>query len=419
VAAGRLLKFVIEGIGDVVQKYYAPALKSLMDEGKIHVTFVDQSDYWKGDERLKAKHEKFIRLFQSWGANYLDKSTADGRKKYANLRVNVVFVATPDSTHVDVALPWLNPPDRRQLLFVEKPLDSSLDRARDFLYKTKIRDPNIRVLDHYLARAHPLHDPNVLSDIYEALGGHVIGFSFYLLENRSGPPRVGPIENDSRVQATRHGMILDLMPHILALLSTFGIIETMRVTSLRVGQYTGVDGELSKRSLIDRETFAHASFGLLSHYPGSFIHGNAYVGKGIRGSKSLAIDGDVKLLELEGANGSKLQCDLRSSGAGSSEAWIISEDGKKELACSLTPDPYNLLIRNAVQLLEEPYHKSQLSLPVETAKSILSVLEEMRWLFRSVEKELLPQYALGDGGNEAPYLEDLLNELPQILSKVS
>ncbi len=412
--AGRPFELVIEGVGDVVQRYYAPTLKSLTDEGKIHVTFVDQSEYWRGDERLRAKHEKFIGLLPSWRASYVDKSTGDGKKKYPDLTGHIVVVATPDSTHVDVALPWLNSPDRRQLLFVEKPLDSSLDKARLFLSKTKTRDPQIRVLDHYLARVHPLHEPVVLAGIYHALGKQVIGFSFYLLENGSGSPRIGPIENDSRVQATKHGMILDLMPHIPAVLSIFGIIETMRVTQLQVGQYTGVDGDPSKRSLIDRETFAHAGFGFLSHRPGRFIDGHAFVGKGIRGSRNLGIDGAVKLLELQGANGKKLQCDLRSSGAGSSKAWVISKDGTKKFFCNLTADPYDYLIRDAVKLLEDRFHKSQLSLPVETAKSILSALEEMRWLFKDKEKALLPQYALGAGGNEAPYLEDLLQELPFI-----
>jgi predicted dehydrogenase len=410
-------EFVIEGVGDVVQRYYAPSLKALKEKNKIEITFVDQSKYWTDDpdQQLRKKHEEFINMLGSWGAKYLDKSTPDGNKAYENLTADVVFIATPDYTHVDLTLPWLEAPSRSGRIFIEKPLDSDLAKARDLLSKIKMWDPKIRVLDHYMARAHPLHDPMVLKAIYGELGGRITSFSFYLLENRSGPPRVGPLENDSRVKATRAGLILDLMPHIPAILSMFGVVETIRVSGMRVGQYTGVDGDPSKRSLIDNETFAHVRFGFLSHRPGHFIRGNAYIGKGIRGSKALGIEGEVKLLELEGANGRKLRCDLRSSGNGSSKAWSISKDGKKKLACDLTPEPYDLLIRDAVRSLEDPSHVSQLSLPVETAKSVLSTLEEMRWAIRPLKKEALPTYALGTGGDQAPYLEDVVAMLPPIL----
>jgi len=81
-----------------------PTLKSLTDECKIHVTFVDQSEYWRGDERLRAKHEKFIGLLPVGGPATSTNQQETAKKKYPDLTGHIVFVATPDSTHVDVAL---------------------------------------------------------------------------------------------------------------------------------------------------------------------------------------------------------------------------------------------------------------------------------------------------------------------------
>jgi hypothetical protein len=47
------LRFVVEGIGDVVQKYYEPAFRALISKlqgrREIRVTFVDKSEYWRNN----------------------------------------------------------------------------------------------------------------------------------------------------------------------------------------------------------------------------------------------------------------------------------------------------------------------------------------------------------------------------------
>jgi GFO/IDH/MocA oxidoreductase family protein len=321
------LVFVVEGIGDVVEKYYAPAFRTLRDALRstrdIQVTFTDKSEFWRRDANLADKMQKIIESVRNWGAAYVDKSDPAGLAHYEQLRADVVIIATPDFTHVEVAERWLRYHPRPEQIFIEKPLAASLDDARRLLGGL--------AFDHYRGRLLP--SPDQKAALLHFLNRGLQRLTFYFLEDHSGADptypaaavrRDGPIENEQRVQTLMQGMILDGMPHMIALLAHFCRVETLRVTQVQAGQYVGVDGDPSTRTDIAKETFAAVEFVCADH-DGNLVQGLAYVGKGVRGVRALGPDYDrnVKLLEVEGLNGNRGRFDLRSSGPGAGKAYLI------------------------------------------------------------------------------------------------
>jgi predicted dehydrogenase len=339
----------------------------------------------------------------------------------------VVFIATPDFTHVELAMHWLQPTDRCGQIFIEKPLDSDLDSAKDLLLVIKQNDPKVRTLDHYRARVLPVTTPLQRKHMLKDLGGRIVGFTFYFLEDGSGPPRIGPIENEGRARSLANGLILDMMPHVPAILSYFGLVETIRVTGLKAGRYTYTPKAGAKKvAAIKNETFAHVRFTFFDHrLSAPPMQCDAYVGKGIRGVRGLNMKGNVKLLEIHGQNSNRYRLDLRTSGRHhASSAMLIRKNGQVEELTDLIHSPYEALIRRVVRHeLDDPEASLRFDLPVETAISILLSIEQMRHPLKERKKPLpkyykrkpLPTYHIGRGGEEAPYLEDVLELLEPII----
>lgn len=423
------LRIVIEGIGDVVQTYYVGQLKKSKEDKRqdILITFVDDSRFWKKDPELTIKFKRFKKELIGW-ADYIDKSTDKGRKKYENLRADVVFISTPDFTHVELAMSWLQPASRCGRIFIEKPLDSDLQRSMDLLLAIKQNDQKVRTLDHYRARVLPVTTPLMRDHMLKDLGGRISGFSFYFLENGSGPPRIGPIENELRVRSVSNGLILDMMPHVPAILSYFGLVETIRVAGLKAGRYTYIAEDGKKRiAAIKKETFAHVRFRLFDHrLSAPPMQCDAYIGKGIRGVKSLGLEGNVKLLDIHGANGALYRLDLRTTGRNNaSTALLINKNGEVKELTDLIHNPYEALIRRVVRHeLDDPEAPLRFDLPIETAVSILLAIDQMRHPLKDREKpwpsyydkRAIPTYHIGKGGRDAPYLEDVLETLDEIIS---
>ena len=256
----KLSSVLIEGAGDVVANYYFPALRKIREKGlrEFKVTFSDNSAFWKDDPQLREKMLGIKLALESWGANYLDKNCSDDLKRWEDLDPDLVVVATPDFTHSEVASKWVARRSGPQRIFIEKPLDSSVGGARRLLGRSLPYDQRIWAFDHYRARFLPARAK------FDMLGGFLReglrSFSFYFLEDHSGGDpafagakgaRQGPIENDLRVKALRNGVVLDLMPHVIAIMAHFGRVETLRVTQVRPGKYEGVDGVPGKLSEID------------------------------------------------------------------------------------------------------------------------------------------------------------------------
>ena len=151
----QTLRFVVEGIGDVSEKRYAPALEELKNDlqktCQINVTFTDYSEYWKNDSSLAPRRRTTIDQIKGWGADYLDKSNSNDFKMYQSLQTDFVFVATPDRTHTEVAETWLKK-DPRPVIFIEKPLEADLNAARRLLGQIRPYDERVIAFDHYRAR---------------------------------------------------------------------------------------------------------------------------------------------------------------------------------------------------------------------------------------------------------------------------
>jgi predicted dehydrogenase len=389
------------------------ALKAkLQGKRDIRVTFVDKSEYWRNDPNLAQKIQNIIASVKSWGADYLDKSDPGDVVKYEALQADVVIIATPDSTHAEVAEEWLKRVPCPEQIFIEKPLEASLNNARRLLEKIEPYDDSVLAFDHYRARLLPSRFQ--MDVLLGFLRKRLRRFTFYFLEDHSGGDphyqraveRDGPIENEQRVQALTQGVILDSMPHAIAILAHFGRVETVRVTRVRAGQYIGVDGDPNKCTEIEKETFAEVGFVFADH-AGNPVEGTAYVGKGVRGVTALGpqYDYNIKLLEIEGLNRNKIRFDLRSSGEGASEAHLINRTGKTEFKFDLNRRPYETFLE---KVADGSYLDDRLALNVEVGKRILEVLEDIRYPIP--EKKNTPTYPCGmKNVRQSPYLENLLD----------
>ena len=414
------LTVVVEGIGDVVQRNYAPALKMEKNRygGRLSIYF---SDYGKNrTEEATKKYQKFIDTLDGW-AVYINKATPDGQALYDSLKPNVVFVATPDRTHVELALKWLDGKNDCEHLFIEKPLDADIDKARALDFYLENKNFDVHALDHYLARFIPVSYSSSMRTILGELGGSIQHLSFYLLEDRSAP-FIGPIEKEGRGGSLQNGLILDLFPHALAILGYFGSVSSVKITGLKVGRYSYEDeNKTIVPASIPRETFGHISFNFTGRAERT-IPADAYVGKGISGSTAAGMENsDVKLLELLGKNGKKCVFDLRNTNrGGTGSVKMISKGGQAEVINELFDEPYTVLINRTVdKYLKSPEKDLRFSLSVEQAKNILTCIQEITSLVSLFEKTgtEIPSYRIKTSteGKEpvsvAPSLEEVMAQL--------
>jgi predicted dehydrogenase len=413
------LKIVVEGVGDVVKNYYKPAFEVLLRDyertRELQIHFTDMSEFWRGDTGLTAKMEDISASLTTMGFAYLDKSDSTQLAQYQALEPDVVIIATPDFTHVEVAEEWLRRDVRPEQIFIEKPLSNSLKAARRLLGETGPGNNSVLAFDHYRARLLPSRDQ--MGILLGFLGKGIRRFIFYFLEDRSGSDpryasvgRDGAIENEQRVRTLNQGVILDGMPHVIAILAHFAKVETLIVTRVRAGQYVGVDGDPDKRTEIEKETFAEVGF-ICADYAANLILGTVYIGKAVRGVRSLGedFDSNTKVLDIEGLNGNKARFDLRSSGNGASRAYLIDERDSIQVEFPLSRQPYATFLE---KIADGTYlRKPHLAFNVELAKRILEVLDDMRYPMN--EGNNIPTYPGGmSGKRQSLYLEDILNHLP-------
>ena len=421
---GETFQLVIEGVGSVVEKYYIPALRRLRGDGILFkVSFGDDKRFWKSDPEKGARMARVLEEINKLGGAYFDKSDPADAGRWEALRPDAVVIATPDRTHVGLALEWLARPVQPTTIYIEKPLDVSINRARDLLEKIGPNNPAVRAFDHYRARLLPTRSQ------FDMLNGFfrdgIARFTFYFLEDVSGTDpayatrqggRQGPIENEGRTDALREGLLLDLMPHVIAVLAHFGVPSTMELVSLRVGKYTGVDGDDTKAAGIEGETFAEARFVFRSHQ-GHQTEGLAYIGKGVRGIRASEshYNSNAKLLILEGANGRRVNFDFRKSGDKnpSTSVWFDERD-REHFRFDLYPEPYYIFLRSIVS----PSHfDERIALPVEVGKNTLQVIDDIRHPILRRNGQLA-HYPCGVfGRRESLYLDDIVKMLPVIYGR--
>jgi hypothetical protein len=142
---------LVEGVGGVIRNYYDPASRAVRDRHPMRVTFADDSRFWRdrGDPRLVPKMPEIIASVRGWGAGYLDKADPVGLADYRAIEPDVVIVATPDTTHVDLAGEWLKRPRRPEQIFQEKPLAESARSAWRLLGIAPPDDDGVLAFDHY------------------------------------------------------------------------------------------------------------------------------------------------------------------------------------------------------------------------------------------------------------------------------
>lgn len=422
------LKIVIEGIGQVVQKYYQFPLRAIKTQHnkKISITFTDDSSYWEKNKKIATQNKQFIESIKEW-AEYIDKKYE--REKFEKLKAKLVFIATPDRTHTDIAKWWLEPRNRCQQIFIEKPIDTCLSKARDLVYLNNNSD-KIIAIDHYRVRMlHFLLGHRIEEIIKNKLGEQVTDISFYLLEDGTSKKDRDPIRAEKRTKSLNEGLILDMMPHALAVIDKFFPVELMKVTELQAGKYISTNSKgAMKEAGIDWETFAHIGFkyeGDKKFTGADLIEGDIFVGKGVGGSQDRKQFGEVKLLEIVGKNGYKCTFDFRTpkhSLKADGVGWvtITSSEGEQEKIGELEDYAYGLLFARVVRRWLAQDTQLEFDLSVEKAKNFLIVMDDIRHGVKIIKDKLgkLPNYRI-DYEKGAPTLEEIKEELPKFGDVIS
>jgi predicted dehydrogenase len=342
-------EIVIEGVGDWVEKTYRPLMKRTAEELYKRVESGQESRYkrfhviYANDSRWKDAPAWITDLYP-W-ESYLDKADADDLEPYRFSSPDVVFVATPDSTHSEIAQEWLW---RSPLVFVEKPFDSdlknvhelmkALGRGPDPLNRAQYCDTRVLGLDHY--QFYALSISHLSAMIEDHLGGALAEIRFFLAEDRA-------IEYQ-RDRSLQHGLTLDLLPHFLALLTYFGDIRSVdEIQVLEAGQYSPLEAisrDETKRELISErfhnETWSRLRF-TFQDYSGSGYHVpcSAVIGKGFAG--------EVKFLEVKGRNGNSIRLDLCER--------TEAEDYPFNSLFFMTSAEFLHLVRHRVEEIQDPY----------------------------------------------------------------
>jgi predicted dehydrogenase len=194
-------KVVLEGCnGEWARKRYLPFLIEKARRGDITL--------WATDIQPEIKlnpprsHSLWQTAKSKGKACYLDM-TKSMESCEMPWNVDYVFIVTPDRCHCEVAEFWLNRLSTTGKIFIEKPLDASIEVAEQL--KAKILNKNVVYgFDHYLASLYPFlrREPQYLTKI-----GNIESLEVDILENDVIPPY--------RVQTLKEGMIFDSFPHVL------------------------------------------------------------------------------------------------------------------------------------------------------------------------------------------------------------
>lgn len=286
--------FVVVGAGNWVAKAYASPLKKWRDEDAC-VTYIAYDPGARDGEHRRATLAN-VQSFAGWNAICFNVRNPGHRAKLDSFdSVDAVFIVTPDHTHCDEAERWLG---RAKAVYVEKPFDVDHDKIRRLKNKPNAQLTAVLGVDHYLIRARRiLNDQKKLSEKYDLhLQQKPREFVFNLLE----PFAADLVE---RKESLQEGIIMDLFPHVLALIIPFGDPASATLDSLKPGVFKEanyvLDGE--KQTVrgqdlfyLGRESFAEIMFHFTSWH-GNRVDAVARVGKcvGDSADKSLVVRGGV------------------------------------------------------------------------------------------------------------------------------
>ncbi len=362
-------KVVLLGFkGDACGKIYNPVLIDLAKKGKIDLICVD---FGLPENVLNSPSLKEMEtLLKSRKVSYLNLSDPADKIAYQNLSdIDVVFIVTPDITHCKIANDFLGKAKR---IFIEKPLDAILRNVRiieDF--------PNVEKIvfgyDHYLAKFYPFE---VKTDIWlkENLIGKLEKIEFSLLEP-------GKIPNH-RLKALDKGMIYDFFPHALAVIvavpSPFAypdvkFLKKVKLHRVLTAKYLGCK--------INGVTFGKIDFEISLK---ESIFCQAIIGKGVGKFPE-------KTLRIIGTEG-EIFVDIQKF-----YYFILNKEKKKVKEGKLLSDYPKEFILSALDFKKK---LSQIpgALPFESAKEILYILDEARWIKQPLGKP--PIYKINSSVSE-------------------
>jgi predicted dehydrogenase len=357
----RPLILVVEGAGKWVDQAYRDIFrrKTSANGRDLRVFYADDTQ-WKG--RPDWSYYGVNNGLEPWEV-YLDKNDDKDALRYAMLRPDAVFVVTPDSKHAETARFWL---DKTPLVFVEKPFDSDVANVEDLQFRFAQR-PRTQVigLDHYQFYALPLKE--LWNEIRNIVGDRIQSVDFILTEGH-------PIEID-RVRSLQHGLMLDLLPHLLALLTFFGDILTIDdIVVQRVWQYDPLEARSSDNPPrvenieheFRNETSTRIEFTFEDYTRNGFrVPCHALVGKGF--------STDVKYLEIRGVTGNALRIDLNKTRPRHADpkyptaaAFFIADQAVGNWPLRLMPDPYDAerilgVLMNGADPLQKPLETERYS----------------------------------------------------------
>ena len=232
----KMKKIILEGCnGDWSQKHYLPFLIKKVIEGDFELWAIDRNS------EMRIDIPKINKLWQKAQNNvhYLNKEK--NKKIYETLsNIDYVFIVTPDRFHCEIAEFWLDRLSSNGRIFIEKPLDASVEKARRL--KNKIGNQNIVYnFDHYLAKAYPFFQNK--STYLEGIG-QIKKIEFHILESYGIPK--------NRAESLKKGVIFDLFSHDLSLIDALFDSEFLS-TKIKVGD---VKAARYINAPIPEETFA-------------------------------------------------------------------------------------------------------------------------------------------------------------------
>jgi predicted dehydrogenase len=281
----------------IVAMYLAQGgLKTMkaMDKTKSNIILAGCNGYWAQKHYLpflleKAKNEEITlwatdiqedvnldihSIFELWrvaenkgNARYLDMTKRQNPQTLPQ-NIDYVFIVTPDRTHCEVAQIWLSRLNHNGKIFIEKPLDVSMEAAMRL--KNNLGNSHLVYgFDHYLARLQPC-----LANLRSILrkNGELEGMEIKIIEN---------LDIKLRKETFEYGMIFDLFSHVLIISAAMAkkksdsieeTLQTFKSIQTKRAKY--------KDWNYNSETWAHIEYTI----GGKTVH--SYVGKGV-GNKQI------------------------------------------------------------------------------------------------------------------------------------
>jgi len=334
-----LKKIALEGCnGEWARKRYLPLLAPKAAKNELELLAIDvvpEPGDFAGESWHTAQEQN--RAF------YLNKS--QNREEYHRLtEVDYVFIVAPDQFHRQIAEFWLPRLTPKGKIFIEKPLDASVQSALRLKEKMG-KDKVIYGFDHYLARAEPFLQGKAK---YLVRVGSIKRIEFHILEPFGIPP--------NRVKALDKGMIFDLFSHVLALVarltdsSTTALFQRVKLEEVKAAKYVNCP--------ISGESFAWIAFSF------DDIPITAAMGKCV-------VTSEDKLMALYGTTG-KVELDFIKD-----RFFITDSQGTQQgrLNPNHVESFLEFILHNRMPLLSAPG-----VLTFDTALEILTILEESKKL---------------------------------------